>query len=104
MKLNAILPGVDGRAHAPACELRREGGARERDGEPRAAAHASAFGSDGAAVQFDQVLDDREPESQAGRGIRFALPERLKDVRQEVRMDADAGVADRHHDGRRRCA
>ena len=49
---------------------------------------------------FDEVLDDPQPQSQARRGIRFGLQQRLEDVRQKVRMDADSVIA--HDQGRGR--
>ena len=51
-------------------------------------------------MQFDQILDDPQPEAQASRGIRFALPERLEDVGQEVRMDPDPAITHDQHRGR----
>ena len=75
------------RRHAPV--VRGSAGQRQRDDERRSAAFARAGGTDGAAVQLDEVLDDRQAEAQpavqAGRrGV--GLAEALEDVRQELRL------------------
>ena len=52
-------------------------------------------------MRLDQVPDEREPEPEAAvaaRGTAFGLAEAFEHVRQEVRRDALAGVADREFD------
>ena len=64
-------------------------------GDGRALAFARAPDPDGAAVQLDEALHDRQPEAEAAvlaRRRRVALPEPLEQVRNELRLDADAGV------------
>ena len=71
---------------------------RQADGEARALVQAVALGADLPAVQLDEVADDREAEAEAAvraraRGV--GLAERVEHVREERRVDADAGVGDR---------
>ena len=68
------------------------------DGERRARAFARALGADRAAVQLDQLLDDRQAQPQAavaagGGGV--GLAEAVEHVRQELGRDALAGVGRR---------
>src|SRR2546427_10501671 len=70
---------------------------RQLDREPRPLPLALALDLDRAAVQLDQVADDREPETQAtmrSRAPSVGLLEGLEDVRQELRLDPLALVAD----------
>ena len=72
-------------------------GDRQAHDERRALALAGALGPHRAAVQLDQLLDDRQAQPQpavaAGRrGVGLAEP--LEDVRQELGPDAHAGVDD----------
>ena len=49
-------------------------------------------------MQFHEVLDDRQPQSEAAEPSRDRLVGLLKpieDVRQGIRLDADAGINDR---------
>src|SRR5207245_8916819 len=67
------------------------------DRERRPLPIALALDLDRAAVQLDQVVDDREPETQAtmrSRAPSVGLLEGLEDVRQELRLDPLALVAD----------
>src|SRR6185503_11442349 len=73
---------------------------RKDDRKPRAAADAAAVGGNGAAVQFDQVLDNGQAKPEAGRGIRLILAERLEYVGQELRMNPDSGITDNHNRAR----
>ena len=69
---------------------------RQGDGEGRALAFAATFGGDASAVQFDEVLDDRQAEAEAAvvaRGGGVGLAEAVEDVGQELGGDALAGVA-----------
>src|SRR5439155_13066258 len=73
-----------------------EGGERQPHGERRAQVRPRALGLHVAAVQLDQMTNDREPESQTAVGTRaraVGLPEAIEDVRQELGRDAAAGVA-----------
>ena len=76
---------------------------RQPYAERRALAFAPAGGHDGTAVHLDDVPHDREPQTEpaglAG-GPSLALPEALEDIRQEVRTDADTGIADDDFDVR----
>ena len=88
-----------GRRMASTASTRRHRDQRDRqqDGERRAAILALAVGRDRAAVQLDQVLDEREAEAEAAvraRAGAVGLPEPLEDVRQHRGRDALAGVAD----------
>src|SRR5258707_894048 len=70
---------------------------RERDRERRAATLALARDPHAAAVELDDVADDREAEAQSAVHARrrvVGLPEAFEDVRQELRFDALAGVRD----------
>ena len=51
---------------------------------------------DGASMLFDEVLHDRETETESLRAAGLLLTEALEDVRQELRSDALAGVRDGH--------
>src|SRR6185295_12742316 len=65
--------------------------------ERRAQALAGALGANAAAVQFHEVADDREAEAQSAilpAGSDVGLAEPLEHVRDELRMNADAGIAD----------
>ena len=69
--------------------------------EPRSGPALNA--STRAAMQFDDVADDGEAESEAAAapcGGRVGLAEAFEDVRQERRVDAAAGIADPHLDRR----
>ena len=70
---------------------------RQRDDESRPCADALALDRHGAAVQVDEMADDREPQAQASlracRGT-IRLPEALEHVRQERGIDPGAGVGD----------
>src|SRR5215212_1264322 len=73
---------------------------RQDDGERRAFAGALALRRDGAAVHFDQLLDDGQAEAKAAvlAGLGAALlAEAIEDRGEEGGGDADAGVA--HGDG-----
>ena len=52
----------------------------------------------GSAVRFDEMADEGQPKSKpavTARGAAFCLTETLKDVRQELRVDAFAAVLHR---------
>src|SRR5439155_19359524 len=91
-------PQAGARVELPAGErrLRRDPERRVRprqlDRERRPLPLALALDLDRAAVQLDQVVDDREPETQAAPAV--GLLEGLEDVRQELRLDPLALVAD----------
>ena len=72
---------------------RRDG---EADGEGRPLPLAVALRSYRAAVQLDQVAHDREPQAEAAMAARrvVGLAETLEDMRQEIRADAQAVIAD----------
>src|SRR5207244_12316858 len=75
---------------------RADGRRRQLDGEGRAPTVAVAVDANRAAVQLDDVTDDRqtEPESAVGPGGRaLRLPEPVEDVRQEGGLDPLTGVA-----------
>src|SRR5690606_8205575 len=75
--------------------------------EGRARARALALGTDGPAVELDEVPDDGEPEPEAAvlSGRRAVdLPEALEDEREMLRVDADTGVDDRDRDHAREAA
>src|SRR5438876_10168950 len=90
----AILPSVEARLRRyPARHVRT----RQLDRERRTLPLALAQDLDRAAVQLDQVVDDREPETQAAmpsHAPAVGLLERLEDVRQELGLDPLALVAD----------
>ncbi len=70
---------------------------RNADDEGRAKTCAAAGRVDRAAVQLDEVADDRESEPEAAvlaRAGRVLLAEAIEDVRQELGLDADPGIAD----------
>ena len=72
-------------------------GDRQRHGEGRALALAGALGPDAAAVHLDELLDDGEPQAQAAvppRRAGVGLAEAVEDVREELGLDAHAGVDD----------
>lgn len=72
--------------------------AGELDGEGGALAFAFAVDVHAAAVQFDQVVHDREAQTQTAVDAgerRVALAEAIEDMGQELRADALAGVAHR---------
>ena len=74
---------------------------RQEDTKRRTLADAFALGADVSAVQFHQVLDDRQTESQAAVGAReglVGLPEPIEDERQKRGFEADAGVGHRDFD------
>src|ERR1700752_3805497 len=69
---------------------------RQHDGESRAAAFAFTHRAHSPAVHFNQMTHDREAESHAAMlATRFLtrLSEPIEDVRQKIRRDALAGVA-----------
>src|SRR5205823_6915678 len=71
---------------------------RQGDGEGRPATGPGARRADPAAVQIDQVPDDREPEAEAAMGTGTAalrLSETIEDVWQESRADPHPRVLDR---------
>ena len=73
------------------------GGQRQMHGDGRAQAFARALDPDDAAVQLDEALHDRQPEAEPAvlaRRRRIALPESFEQMRNEFRLDADAGVGD----------
>src|SRR5262249_31172868 len=81
------------------CRERRLGRRLGKDDrERRALSRSGAVYLHAAAVQLDQVPHDREAESDAALALAAAdilrLPEALEHVRQELRRDALAGVAD----------
>src|SRR5207249_11402196 len=81
----------------PARRLRPRTDERQPDRERRPLPLALALDLDRAAVQLDDVVDDREPETQAAVRARVravGLPEGLEDVRQELGRDPLALVAD----------
>ena len=91
-----------GAASWPAAPVRRPTArhARLRRGnrtrEHRALAASLAVHGDRAAVRFDQLPGDRQPQAQAGEAPRAAaigLAEFLEDMRQELGRDAFAAVA-----------
>src|ERR1043165_3059173 len=68
---------------------------RQPDGESRTLIRAVTLGPRRAAVQLDEVTNDRESESQTtvvSRRRAVCLAEAIEDVRQEVGPDADAGI------------
>src|SRR4029078_10610672 len=70
------------------------------DPERGALALALAARLDRSAVQVDQLLHDREPEpepAEAARRRRVGLAEAIEEMRQEVRADPDARIADLEH-------
>src|SRR4030095_5274921 len=72
---------------------------RQFDHKGRASRLSRTLDRDGAAVQLAQAADQGEAETETAarpraRGV--TLSEAVEDVRQELRRDADAGVA--HHD------
>ena len=70
---------------------------RQRHPERRPERVAAAVDADGAAVQLDDLADQREPEAQsavAAARRRIGLPEAIEHVWQELGRDALAGVAD----------
>ena len=70
---------------------------RQRHGERAPLALAGALGPHGAPVHLDQLLDDRQAQSQAAvppRGRAVGLAEPVEDVRQELGLDPDARVGD----------
>ena len=76
---------------------------RQLDANRRAAALAGARRVDAAAVRLDEVPADREPQAEPAVRAReraVGLAEALEQVRQELRRDAFAGVADRDLDVR----
>src|SRR6266511_2248143 len=73
---------------------------RQVDGKGRAEAGACAVRLDASAVQVHDVPRDREAEPEAAvqaRGGRVRLAEAIEHRGQEVRVDADAGVAHGHY-------
>src|SRR5205085_1107050 len=79
-------------------------GQGQPDGKLGAAAGAIAGGLDAAAVQLDQAFDEGEPEPESTAAAELALlrlDERVEELGQDLRRDADAGIAD-GEDGRGR--
>src|SRR5438876_4713834 len=77
------------RRHRAAAErLRRGWRQRKDDGEPCAAALACALRADGAAVELDELADDRESEAKALLRPAISLAKRFEYVRQEGGADA----------------
>src|SRR5262249_20541256 len=71
------------------------------DLDSRATTHTRTYNCDEAAVHLDDVARDGQAETQAAIPARVravSLAEPLEDVRQEERLDADAGIADRDLD------
>src|SRR5437879_3507846 len=71
------------------------GVAREAHGEDGAAAFAGAVGADLAAVEFDDVPHDRQPDPQSAvrsRAGAVGLAEAVEDVGEELGVDAGAVV------------
>src|SRR5438094_7896821 len=83
------------RGHRAAAQrLRRGRRQRKDDGEPCAAALARALRADGAAVELDELADDRESEAEAL--LRPpGLAKGFEDVGQEGGGAASSGVGDR---------
>src|SRR5213593_4327450 len=83
------------RGHRAAAQrLRRARRQRKDDGEPCAAALARALRTNGAAVQLDELADDRESEAEAL--LRPpSLAKGFEDVGQEGGADSSSGVRDR---------
>src|ERR1700732_5139060 len=57
----------------------------------------AAFGPDVAAMQFDQLLDDRQSESQPSMSTscrRISLLKPFENIRQKIRCDAFTGISD----------
>src|SRR6202011_3940503 len=56
----------------------------------------AAFGPDVAAMQFDQLLDDRQSESQPSMSTscrRISLSKPFENIRQKIRCDAFTGIS-----------
>ena len=73
---------------------------RQAHRERRAVRLPAALGGHRAAVQLDEMADERQPQAEArvlARDVGGLLPEALEDVRQERRVDARAGVTDPQH-------
>jgi hypothetical protein len=71
----------------------------ERYSEGAAAVSSLAFDADFAAVQVDEMTDNRKAESKTGVQARTAavgLHKRFKDMRQEFRLYPDSGIAHTH--------
>jgi hypothetical protein len=70
---------------------------RQPDDELRSAPEAAALGGHRSAVKLGDPLHQREPEAKAAFGPRQrrpALDEGLEQVREQIRLDARAGVLD----------
>src|SRR6266511_1400903 len=75
--------------------------ARQRDWECRPAPQALARRRDRPAIQFDQILNERQPQSQSAvtpRSRCVRLQESVENEWQEFRIDALARIADRDAD------
>src|SRR5271170_337860 len=66
------------------------------DSKDRAVANSIAFDADVAAMQFDQLLDNGQPQPKSPmstRGRRISLLKPVENIRQKVGCDAFAGIA-----------
>ena len=101
MRAGALAAAAVGARGAPARGSALAAGAtlrRQVHHDLRAPPHPFAVGRDPAAVQFHQVLDQRQADAQAAlRAVQrlVGLREQVEDVRQESRVDARALVLDR---------
>ena len=71
--------------------------------ESCALSSAAALGADGAAVQFNDVQDDRQTQAQPAMfscTAAVGLTKAVEHMRQKLRIDTLAGVADDELDGR----
>ena len=67
----------------------------EGDGKSGPLADAIALGLDGAAMKFDELLDDGKTEAEAAElaaGAAVGLAEAIEDIGEEIGVDAQAGV------------
>src|SRR5262245_42653368 len=77
--------------------LDARGGQGKLHSKGRGLALACALAGHGAAVKLGEMADERQPDAEPALGARaaaLALPEPVEDERQELPIDADAGVAD----------
>ena len=77
--------------------LRIDGDQREMDSKDRPLSDSAAFDADVAAMQFDQLLDDSQPEPESAMSTscrRIPLLKPVENIRQKLGCDAFTGIND----------